>query len=519
MARAKISIAPKRSVALYALLAMTMVAASYLVVLLVAAACVYLPVLAITEARSAPFQLVVLLFGGIAVAGAMLWSLVPRRVKFEAPGLLLERSEHPLLFREIEEIAGALDEPLPREVYLIGPVNAFVADRGGAFGFGSRRILAIGLPLLSILNISEIRGILAHEFAHYYSGDTRMGPWVYRAQTAMIRTFQNVESVGGKVGRQVLVVLMYFVVAFILKWNFLFFLRVSNFVSRKKEFRADELACLVAGREAVMHGLRKTHEAAMAWQEYWNTEVAPVLQNGCIPPIGDGLARFLAAPQIAEQVTRGIERELAERKTNPYETHPPLRDRLEAIETIAAEPQEQNGEPALSLLSDPGSVELRFLESVNPKLEKGSLRHVNWNEVGPMVTIPAWKSAVREYAVLLEGISAESIFEAAKNLSAMGARIRDPKGMLLTPEQRRQRAAHLLGVALGLALLEKDWQLEAEPANFYLHRGSERLNVFDEVQKLAHEKLAEGEWVERCKEWGVAGVALWQLGGVDATGS
>ena len=80
------------------------------------------------------------------------------------------RGTHPLLFAELDDIAGSLNEPLPREVYLIGQVNAFVADRGGILGFGSRRIMAVGLPLLPVLKISEFRGVVAHEFGHYYSG-------------------------------------------------------------------------------------------------------------------------------------------------------------------------------------------------------------------------------------------------------------------------------------------------------------------------------------------------------------
>src|SRR6266853_1614359 len=106
----------------------------------------------------------------------MLWSLVPRRDNFEAPGLPLERPSHPRLFAELDSIASALGEPLPREVYLIGEPNAWVADRGGVMGFGSRRVMGVGLPLLGALNISQFRAILAHEFAHYYGGDTRLGP-------------------------------------------------------------------------------------------------------------------------------------------------------------------------------------------------------------------------------------------------------------------------------------------------------------------------------------------------------
>jgi Zn-dependent protease with chaperone function len=75
-------------------------------------------------------------------------------------------------------------------------MNAFVGDRGGIMGFGSRRIMGLGLPLLALLNISEFRAVLAHEFAHYYGGDTRLGPWVYKTRMAIIRVFQSVGSLG-----------------------------------------------------------------------------------------------------------------------------------------------------------------------------------------------------------------------------------------------------------------------------------------------------------------------------------
>lgn len=339
-----------------------------------------------------------------------------------------------------------------------------------------------------------------------------MGPWVYRTQSAMIQSFQNIGSLRRNVERIGILQLMYLAVTTVLEWNFLFFLRVINFVSRRKEFRADELACLVAGKEPMIEGLRKIHGGAIAWPTYWNTEVAPVLQLGCIPPIGDGLARFLAAPQIAEQGACGLKKELAEVKTNPYDTHPSLRDRIAAMETVAAESREQSGESALTLLGDPLTAERRWIDSVNPGQPKGTLRRVSWDEVGPMVMIPAWKASLGEYAALLEGITAESLAETAKNLGAIGPSIRDPKGMLLTPEQRKQSAGRLLGVALGLALLERGWQLEAQPGNFRLYRGSEKLDVFGMIQELAFGKVAQEAWRERCRELGIAGATLGTVG-------
>ena len=500
-------IAPRRSVALFALLAITMVVVSYVVIVLLAVACVYLPYLAFTSTEHPPAQLGLLVLGGIVVGATILWSLVPRREKFAAPGLLLEPGAHPRLFAELYAIAGALNEPLPREVYLVGQVNAFVADRGGIMGLGSRRVMGIGLPLLSSLTVSEMRAVLAHEFAHYYSGDTRMGPWVYKTQSAMIRAFQNIGSLG-ELGRIAALQIMNMVARFILKWYFTFFLRVINFVSRKKEYRADELACLVAGTEPLVRGLRKIHGAAMAWGPYWNSEVVPVLNQGCKPGIADGFSRFLAAPQIEVQVIEGIEKELAEGKTEPYDTHPPLRDRIAAIEKLDAEPGEKGEELAISLLEKPELTELEFLELANPKLRKNSLRHVSWDDIGRTVTIPSWKAAVGEYAPMMAGVTAGSLPDVVKKLPQMGAKIRDPQGMLLTPQQRRQRAGQLFGMALGLALLEQGWALDAQPGWLYLGKGADRINTLVLVDELIGGKVSAEEWVKMCEEFGIMDVGL-----------
>jgi heat shock protein HtpX len=310
-----VAIRPRRSMMLFAVLAILMVIASYVFVLLLAALCIFLPYELIASESGGTQSLLLFLFG-IVIAGGLLWSLVPRPDKFTAPGPRLEREQHPLLFAELEKIAASLNEPMPREVYLIGDVNAWVADRGGILGFGSRRVMGLGLPLMSILTVSQCRAVLAHEFAHYYGGDTSLGPWVYKTKMAMIRTFQTMGSLG-RLARNAILAIMHVVVSTILKWYFLVFLRAINLVSRRQEFRADELACLVAGPKPLIAGLRTIHAASPAWQPYWVTEVSPVLSSGRIPPLGEGFARFLSAPAVAQQVQTIVEKELREGKASP----------------------------------------------------------------------------------------------------------------------------------------------------------------------------------------------------------
>lgn len=501
MSTSRINITPNRSVAFFAFLSIFMVATSYLLLLLLAVACIYLPYLLLRSTQA--MQAVLLFLGGIAVAAAMLWSLLPRRDEFEPPGPLLDRSAQPKLFREIDEIAGALNEHVPCEVYLIGQPNAFVADRGGTFGFGSRRVMGIGLPLFSILNVSELRAVLAHEFAHFYSGDTSLGPWVYRARTVLIRSFQNMANLQ-EIGHIHILRLLFTLVAVVIKRYFIFFLRVTNFVSRKQEHRSDELACLIAGKQPAICGLEKIHGAALFWPVYWAGEVMPIIDRNYIPDIGEGFSRFLAAPSIAEFVDESMAEERKSAQSSPFDTHPPLAERIAAMELLKEQDLQLDELQASSLFDQPRSAELLFVEKMNPQIANGSLRHVAWDDVGAQVTIPFWRSELAKFGSLLLGKKAISVPDLLKQLPQIGSRLPDPKGTLLTPKQRADRAAHLLGMAVSLILLEKGWKLYSQPAISELRRGGETLNAFGLVNDFLAGKIVPEDWVQKCAQLGIA---------------
>jgi Zn-dependent protease with chaperone function len=505
MTHARMKIAPRRSLALFALLSILMVIASYVVIVLLAVACVVGPYFLATHSRNA--QVWVLFLGGIVVAGTLLWSIVPRWEKFEAPGLPLERVEHPRLFAEIDDIAAALNEPLPKQVFLVGSANAFVSNVGGFFGIGGRRILGIGLPFLSMLTIPEFRAVLAHEFAHYYGGDTRLGPLVYRAQKSIILVFQNMGKIG-VIGRIGILRMLHYAVTTTMEVYFRFFLRVINFISRRREFRADELACLVVGVAPMKAGLRKIHGGGMAWPTYWSSEIAPVLKQGCLPAIGKGFAQFLAAPQIALQVEQAIVKEIFQGKTEPFDTHPPLWQRLAAIEKLDTSSGQDESPLASELFEKPEALERQFLEFVDPRFREMGLRFVSWDEVGRTVLIPSWRELMAEHASLFQGVTVGSLPEVLRRLPQMTSQIPNPEGMLLSGDQRVQRGMYLMGVGLALTLVEHGWELDAEPGTFRIFRGAEDLNPYQAVQALIDGKTSAQEWEKRCAELGIEELSL-----------
>ncbi len=502
-----VEIPRRRSMALFAILGIALVIGSYLFLALLAASCVYLPYIIFSRAQSEHGWDVLILLFGIVIAATMLWSVIPRREEFAAPGLLLDRSSHPRLFAEIDSIASALSESVPRDVYLIGEANAFVADRGGIVGLGSRRIMGLGLPLLSTMTVSQIRAVLAHEFAHYYGGDTSVGPWVYRTKASFVRVFENVGSVG-KLARVAVLGVMYVVVTTLLKWYFVGFLRISNFVSRRQEYRADELACLLAGRRNLIDGLQALHRAAAVWPTYWKQEVRPALSMGSLVALGDGLTRFMAVPHISEAIGRSLETRLREEKTKPYDTHPPLRDRIAAAQKLPEGPALQDSQPATCLLENLRNAEILFAENYVDDIRPGSLTYVPWDEVASRVTIPGWQQFVSEYSEPLRGVTAQSLPNQVPKLREIGSRIRDPKGMLLSPDQRTARAGGLFAAALALAMIRIGWKLQVSPGMFRMSSGNHEFNPFLAVNQLMTNKLSPEAWTARCQELGLSQLVL-----------
>jgi len=161
-----VAIRPRRSMMLFAVLAILMVIASYVFVLLLAALCIFIPYRLSTTPSTGTEPTLLLLFG-VIIAGAILCPCFHDSTNFKAPGPQLERAENPELFSELDHIAASLNEPLPQEVYLVGDVNAWVADRGGSW---VRQPANYGAGPAAYVDTHgfTIPSGLAHEFAHYY---------------------------------------------------------------------------------------------------------------------------------------------------------------------------------------------------------------------------------------------------------------------------------------------------------------------------------------------------------------
>jgi Zn-dependent protease with chaperone function len=505
-----IDLAPRRSLILPAALSILIIFASYFFLLLLAGLSVYLPYWLLDETTSAgsPFsgiasQFMLLLLGGVIVAASIVWSLLPRRMKFQPPGVLLDRATNARLFAEVDAVSNALNEPAPSEIYLMAAANAYVAEVGGVLAFGKRRIMALGLPLVSVLSVSEFRALLAHESAHFYSGDTSLAPWVYRARLGLLRTIQNMEHTQEVIHLQAFRVMAVLARAVIEKY-FILFLRMTGQISRQQELRADELACWVAGRESARSCLEKIHATDLLWTIYWTAAVEPVLKHRFLPDLAEGFRRFLANSGIAGHFKLDVTDELESPEPDRFSSHPPLARRVLAIEKMEAPERTLDDTLASSLFDGLHLAERSLVEFSDLRTARGTLSSVAWDDVASQVTIPSWRAEVAALRGLITGVTAAALPEFKNNLSKITSRMPDPQGRLLTVREREHRAVHLLGIAVTLLLLHKGWELRSQPGLFKFEKDGEDLPVFEIVNDVLTGEISPEDWLQKCTHLGIA---------------
>ena len=492
---------------------------SYLLTLTLGIGLLSLPVVCFWQVQTPSFLAlrVLLSIFGLIAGPTVLWSLVPRRDKFEAPGARIDLSREKRLAAEVEAIAKTLKEPMPSEVYLMLEANAFVAQRGGFMGIGSRRIMAVGLPLMQMLTIAQFRAVLAHEFGHFYAGDTRLGPWVYNARSAMVRVFTNLgerSELIQALTRFLVISLAHMLVMGGISLYWKFFMRLTQLISRSQEYRSDEIACHIAGSEALIAGLENMTKCNAALPAFWQRVVMPVAQHGYRPRLADGFMRFMEASNVAQATANHLQQAIANTKTDAMNTHPPLQRRIERARKYAiAEKQYTasgalSSEPMISLIDDLDALETQLLRPYLCADGGPELKLMDWNTAGSEVYVPAWRQQTAPYQSRLSQVPVKSLASLLRGRDALSNHILNPRGLLLSQAQREGPAREIVAIALALTLMDQGWSLVIEPGSFRTQRAELTIDPSQIVARMHAGQLPEPEWQTLCAQAGIGDYRL-----------
>jgi Zn-dependent protease with chaperone function len=184
--------------------------------------------------------------------------------------LEITADDHPLLFGFLHRIADEAGAPRPHRVFLSPRVNAGVSyDLSIAnLIFPSKKNLEIGLGLVNVLTLCELKAVLAHEFGHFAQRTMAVGRWVYMAQQiaghivvrrgAFDRFLQRLSSFDLRVAWiGWLLRLVVWSIRSLVDSVFGWVVMAQRALSREMELQADLVAVSLTGSDALIHALHR----------------------------------------------------------------------------------------------------------------------------------------------------------------------------------------------------------------------------------------------------------------------
>lgn len=289
-------------------------------------------------------------FRGVYVLAALsglslLWVTVQALwLRSDAPdGVEITAEQAPALFESLERIRSKIKGPPLHHVYLNGEFNASIRQqsRYGLLG-GAVNHLTIGLPLLMALDRQRFLAVLGHEYGHLRGDHGRVAAWIYRTRVAWMRMHDGMRDDSNALA---------VVSSAFMRWYLPRFAADSFALARQDEYEADGIAARLVGRDVTAAALieieiRGSWMEREYWAHHWSKAADHALPVGPYRSLRKRLARL---PECA--FANDTLRQALKRPSNVDDTHPGLRDRIEALEVAPSLPVWSQGS-ALGLLGD-----------------------------------------------------------------------------------------------------------------------------------------------------------------------
>lgn len=297
--------------------------------------------------------------------------VLTRRIDTTPAGLPLVEHDHPELWALVRGLAQVVDARVPNEIYLTADSNASVVEETRLLGLVSvRRRMCVGVPLVVGLDKAQLAAVLTHELAHCARQHTWLDRVAYRGRGALVGMVSVLEILDVP---EVDVITR--LLRTVLSWWTRLYLRASSGISRRLEWAADEAAVRAVGSAATASALREIAVLDASWQMFTENHLMMGWPAGYLPedPFG-GYAELRAA--LHEQLDEIRANPSAE--ISPYDGHPPMSERVAAVEGMRVAPVAEGlAGQATDLLNDPVTTLDTALIRALPSTAHG-MRRVDW---------------------------------------------------------------------------------------------------------------------------------------------
>ena len=260
---------------------------------------------------------------GIAAAAAVFYAIYTLFKKLpsdnEIEGEVVTEADAPRLWERIRQLATRVKTAPPDQIVAGIDTNFFVTEAPCQVGGNllNGRTLFVSIPLLRVLDQSEADAVLAHELAHLGGGDTR-------SSAALGPKLQQFDQYTWKMRGGGLTIVAHYLLR-LYRMIFAFALARD---SREREYKADRVSAGLTAPGAIVQSLIKIS----AYASYRNDVERKLFEQNRQHDGALGIAGFVAAglPPYANSEAF-IETMKTADVPHPYDTHPPLLERMRNV--------------------------------------------------------------------------------------------------------------------------------------------------------------------------------------------
>ena len=279
--------------------------------------------------------------------------------------IALHPEKETALFDFVHRICDAVGACYPKRIQVDNQVNASAGFYRGLHGLlRNELVLTIGLPLAAGMNQRQLAGVLAHEFGHFSQGAAMrmsylinwVNHWLYRAVYQRDIFDHQLERWAGR-GIVYTIVLLQAARFFVWLTRRLLWLlmtlggAISSLMSRQMEFDADRYEARLVGSEQFADTSERlialAYAAHLVHEDQYNTWANQSRLVADFPA-----ATVSRAAGFSDELRRPLLDSEEERKGEIFDTHPPLRERIENARKEQTAGVFHREEPAAALFSN-----------------------------------------------------------------------------------------------------------------------------------------------------------------------
>lgn len=297
-------------------------------------------------------RILFVLLGLIVLLARSLFMKVP-----EPEGIYVERKDVPKLFEIIDDVSNKVNAPKIDKVLINDELNAGIVQRPklGILGFNTS-YLEIGIQLMMALSEEELRAVLAHELGHISNNHGKFGNWIYKVNSTWYRISEIFEDRKGV-----------FLIKRFFNWYIPMYNIYSHIILRKQELEADKFSVKVANSKITANSIlnivvKTNYMDKIFWT---NIQKKAIDREQPIDNIYEIIMKNLKEELDDDFKVKSI-RKIIALVEDPFDTHPPLVQRLEEIGEEIFLPSNL-GEPSVNLLE--GKLQ-EYIDIFNEKWKK-----------------------------------------------------------------------------------------------------------------------------------------------------